>query len=197
MRRFLTAYLVYEDGVNTVILFAAVFAAKTLAFTTTEIIGLFLVVQVTALLGSAAWARVTDLRGPKLVVAVMLGQWTAVTVIASFVDAKWQFWLVAVLAGTGLGAIQAASRTFMATLLPAGREAEFFGFYALVGKTGAVAGPLVFGGVSRATAGNQRAAIIVVGLFFLVGLALLTRARAGGPTGSRGHGSGAALSLTD
>jgi UMF1 family MFS transporter len=182
MRRFLTAYLVYEDGVNTVILFAAVFAAKTLGFTTTEIIGLFLVVQVTALLGSVAWARVTDARGPKLVVAAMLGQWTVVTVIAFFVDAKWQFWIVAILAGTGLGAIQAASRTFMATLIPPGREAEFFGFYALVGKTGAVAGPLVFGGVSRATGGDQRAAIAAVGLFFVVGLALLARVRAGGPT---------------
>jgi UMF1 family MFS transporter len=182
MRRFLLAYLVYEDGVNTVILFAAVFAAKTLAFTATEIIGLFLVVQLTALAGSAAWARTTDARGPKAVVAVMLGQWTAVTAIAFFVDAKWQFWLVAVLAGTGLGAIQAASRTFMATLIPPDREAEFFGFYALVGKAGAVVGPLVFGGVSRLTGGNQRAAILVVGLFFVAGWALLARARAGGPT---------------
>jgi UMF1 family MFS transporter len=184
MRRFLLAYLVYEDGVNTIILFSAVFAAKTLGFATTEIIGLFLVVQITALLGSAAWARTTDSRGPKLVVAITLVQWTAVTVIAYFVQSKWQFWIVAVLAGTGLGAIQAASRTLMATLIPARREAEFFGFYALVGKTGAVVGPLVFGSVSWATGGDQRAAIAVVGLLFLVGLALLLRVRAGGPTGA-------------
>lgn len=182
MRRFLLAYLVYEDGVNTVILFAAVFAAKTLGFSTTEIIGLFLTVQITALLGSAAWARVTDVRGPKFVVMLMLAQWTAVTTIAFFVEAKWQFWIVAVLAGTGLGAIQAASRTFMATLIPPGREAQFFGFYALVGKAGAIVGPLVFGGVSRATGGDQRAAIAMVGLFFLAGLALLARVRSGGPT---------------
>lgn len=182
MRRFLLAYLVYEDAVNTIILFSAVFASKTLGFSTTEIIGLFLVVQITALLGSAAWARASDTRGPKPVVAFMLVQWTAVTVIAFFVQAKWQFWIVAVLAGTGLGAIQAASRTFMATLIPARREAEFFGFYAFVGKTGAIMGPLVFGIVSRATGGDQRAAIAVVGLLFLVGLALLARVRAGGPT---------------
>src|SRR3989449_2623004 len=129
MRRFLMAYLIYEDGVNTVIVFAAVFAAKTLEFSMTEIITLFMVIQVTALAGSAAWARATDSRGPKFVIAVMLIQWTAVTVLAYFVEAKWHFWIVAVLAGTGLGAIQAASRTFMALLIPAGREAEFFGFY--------------------------------------------------------------------
>jgi len=182
MRRFLTAYLVYEDGVNTVVAFAGVFAAKTLGFSFEEIIGLFMVVQLTALLGSAAWAGATDRLGPRLVVRVTLVQWTLVTVLAYFVQTKWQFWVVAVLAGTGLGAVQAASRTFMATLIPQGREAEFFGFYSLVGKTGAVMGPLVFGGVSWLLSGNQRAAIVAVGLFFLVGLVLLVRVRAGGPT---------------
>jgi UMF1 family MFS transporter len=191
IRRFLVAYLVYEDGVNTIILFSAVFASKTLGFSATEIIGLFLVVQITALVGSASWARATDSRGPKLVVKLMLVQWTIVTVIAFFVQERWQFWIVAVLAGTGLGAIQAASRTFMATLIPPHREAEFFGFYALVGKAGAVMGPLVFGSVSWATGGDQRAAILVVGLLFLVGLALLVRVEAGGPTTSSAARGGA------
>ena len=185
LRRFLLAYLVYEDAVNTIILFSAVFAARTLGFATTEIIGLFLAIQITALMGAAAWARVTDVRGPRFVVTLMLVQWTAVTAIAFFVTRPWQFWVVAILAGTGLGAIQAASRTFMATLIPSGREAEFFGFYALVGKTGAIAGPLVFGAISRATGGDQRIAIVTVGLFFVAGLGLLGRVRAGGPTVSR------------
>jgi UMF1 family MFS transporter len=182
VRRFLLAYLVYEDGVNTVVTVSAVFAAGTLGFAFTEIIGLFLVVQVTALLGAAVWGPPTDRRGPRFVVIAMLIQWAAVTLLAYFVTAKWQFWVVAVLAGTGLGAIQAASRTFMATLVEPGREAEFFGFYSLVGKTGAIGGPLVFGGVSWVLDGNQRAAILAVGLFFVTGLVLLSRVRAGGPT---------------
>jgi len=182
MRRFLLAYLFYEDGVNTVIAFAGVFATKTLGFAMTEIIALFIVIQVTALAGSALWARPTDRRGPKFVVGVMLIQWTAVTVAAYFVEVPWHFWVVAVLAGTGLGAIQAASRTFMAMLVPAGREAEFFGFYALVGKSGAILGPLVFGITSTMLSGNQRVAIIIVGLFFVTGFILLRRVPAGGPT---------------
>jgi UMF1 family MFS transporter len=186
MRGFLLAYLVYEDGVKTVVLFAAVFASKTLGFTPPEIIGLFLIVQVTALVGSVLWARPTDVRGPRFVLMLVLVQWLAVTVLSYFVGTKGQFWGVAVLAGSGLGAVQAASRTFMATLVPAGREAEFFGFYALVGKAGAVMGPLVFGGISWLLAGNQRAAIVAVGLFFVVGLALLARVRAGGPTAAAG-----------
>src|SRR5688572_11428161 len=110
MRRFLTAYLVYEDGVNTVITFAGVFAAKTLGFTFTEIIALFMLVQIAALGGSAAWAAPTDRRGPHFVIRVSLVQWAMVTLAAFFVQEKWHFWIVAVLAGTGLGAVQAASR---------------------------------------------------------------------------------------
>jgi UMF1 family MFS transporter len=185
MRRFLTAYLVYEDGVNTVISFSAVFAATTLGFSFTEIIALFIVVQLTALVGSAAWARAIDVHGPRLVVKLTLVQWALVTLLAFFVRAKWEFWVVGVIAGLGLGAIQAASRTLMATLVPPGRESAFFGFYALVGKTGAVLGPLVFGVVSRAMHGNQRAAIIAVGSFFVIGLVLLSRVSAGGPTATR------------
>ncbi|MGH7390963.1 MAG: MFS transporter [Candidatus Rokuibacteriota bacterium] len=196
MRRFLLAYFVYEDGVNTVITVSGVFARTTLGFSFQDLIVLFLVVQITALLGSVAWARATDRRGPKFVVTTTLVQWIAVTTLAYFVVAKWQFWLVAVAAGTGLGAIQAASRTFMATLVPAGREAEFFGFYSLVGKTGAIMGPLVFGELSAAMGGNQRIAIFAVGSFFLVGLLLLSRVRAGGPTAGSGPGSGPPADVT-
>src|SRR5437667_194044 len=167
---------------GTVVTFAGIFAAKTLGFSFTEIIVLFMLVQITALLGSAMWARPTDTRGPKFVVRLTLVQWTAVTVLAFLVQDKWHFWVVAIVAGTGLGAVQAASRTFMATLVPRDREAQFFGFYSLVGKTGAVLGPVVFGAVSWLLSGNQRAAIVAVGLFFIVGLVLLGRVDAGGPT---------------
>src|SRR6185295_2782290 len=90
--------------------------------------------------------------------------------------------LIAILAGTGLGAIQAASRTFMATLVPPGREGEFFGFYNLCGKSAAVLGPLVFGAVSVATAGNQRLAIFSVLFFYVAGGLILRGVKAGGPT---------------
>jgi UMF1 family MFS transporter len=108
-------------------------------------------------------------------------QWCLVVTAAYFVTEKWHFWLVAVLAGTGLGAIQAASRAFMASLIPAGQEAAMFGFYSLVGKTSAILGPVIFGQISRATGGNQRVAILSVGIMFVVGLVILGRVRAGGP----------------
>jgi UMF1 family MFS transporter len=60
-------------------------------------------------------------------------------------------------------------------------EAELFGFYSLCGKSAAVMGPLVFGTVSHAAGGNQRAGILAVGSFFVIGLLLLSRVKQGGP----------------
>ena len=181
-RRFLLAYFFFEDGVNTVINFAAAYAAKTFGFTFTELAMLFAVVQASAVAGAWVWARPTDRLGPKRVVMLMVAQWSAVVVTAYFVATKGQFFLLAVLAGTGLGAIQSASRAFMATLTPKEREGDFFGFYSLCGKSAAVMGPLIFGGVSYAAGGNQRLAILSVMGLFLIGGVLLARVRAGGPT---------------
>ena len=182
LRRFLGAYFVYEDGVNTVVAFSAIFAAQTLGFPMDRLIVLYIVVQVSALLGALVWSWPTDRLGPKRVVMVTLCQWTAVVVAAYFVQTQGQFYVLAVVAGTGLGAVQAASRTFLATLIPKGMEAELFGFYTLCGKSAAIMGPLVFGGISHAAGGDQRVGILAIGAFFLVGLALLGRVRAGGPT---------------
>jgi UMF1 family MFS transporter len=181
LRRFLLAYLCYEDGVNTVVFFSSVFAGHTLGFTTTEVILLYLIVQLSALGGAWAWARPTDTRGPKFVVVCTLVEWCLVVVAAFFVQTKAQFFVVAILAGTGLGAVQAASRAFMAGLIPRGQEAELFGFYSLCGKTAAIVGPQVFGITSWATGGNQRAALLAIGLFFLAGLVLVSGVKAGGP----------------
>jgi UMF1 family MFS transporter len=182
LRRFLLAYLFYEDGVNTVVYFSSIFAGHTLGFTTPQVIQLYFVVQLAALAGAWAWGRPTDLRGPKFVVMCTLVQWCLVVLATVFVQTKAQFFVVAILAGTGLGAIQAASRAFMASLIPRGQGAELFGFYAVVGKTAAIVGPLLFGLASRLSGGNQRLAIVAVGFLFLGGLLLLSRLRAGGPT---------------
>src|SRR5207302_1227812 len=84
--------------------FAVGCAAKTLGCWFTDILILFMLLQVSALVGSAAWSRRSDVRGPKFVVRLTLVQWAAVTVLSFFVQAKRHFWVVAILAGTGLGA---------------------------------------------------------------------------------------------
>lgn len=175
LRRFLLSFFFYIDGVLTVIWFAAIFAVETLGFRQDETIVLFLVVQISALLGSLAMARPTDVLGPKKVITAMLVLWSSVAVSAYFITSKSVFFAVAVAAGIGLGSIQAASRSFMSALIPEGKEAEMFGFYAFCGKSSSIIGPLVFGTISRVTGGNQRVAVVAIAAFFIVGGLLLRR----------------------
>ena len=179
-RRFLLSYLIYEDGVNTVIVFSSVFAATTLGFSPGELIGLYLVVQVTALVGAFLMAQPIDYAGPKKVVNVSLLLWTAVSIAAFFITAKGTFWILASVAGLGLGTVQAATRAFFAQFIPRDHESEYFGVYSMVGKSSAVIGPLVFGYISS-TFGSQRPAILSVAFFFLAGLIIIQSVKGGGP----------------
>lgn len=173
LRRFLLAFFFYIDGVLTIIWFAAIFASGTLGFERGETIVLFLVVQVSALVGAFSLARATDVIGPKKVITGVLVLWTGICAAAFFVASKPVFFGLAVTAGLGLGSIQAASRSFMSALIPDGKEAEMFGFYAFCGKSSSILGPWIFGQVSVMTGGNQRLAVLSVIFFFVVGGLLL------------------------
>lgn len=180
LRRFLLAFFIYFDGVETTIVFSGIYAATTLKFSTPEVIKLFLAVQFSALAGALLLARPTDRWGAKRVITLTLLLWVGVSLSAYFAQTKTMFVAVAVTAGLGLGSIQAASRALMASLIPPGKESELFGFYALCGKSSSILGPLVFGAVSYLT-GNQRAAVAAVGVFFVVGLLLLQRVKPASP----------------
>jgi UMF1 family MFS transporter len=176
LRRFLLAYFFYMDGVNTVIWFAGVYASATLKFAKAELIYMFGLVQIAALVGSILMGGPTDRKGPRWTVRRVLLWWILVVVAVYFTTSKMVFWGVAACAGLGIGSIQASSRALMSRLIPDGREAELFGFYALCGKTGAILGPLVFGAIT-ATLGGQRPAVLSVAAFYIVGFVLLGRVR--------------------
>lgn len=179
-RRFLLAYLLYEDGVNTVIVFSSIFAATTLGFRSEELVGLYLAVQVTALAGAFIMARPIDFWGPKKVVSMSLALWVLVTVLVYFIYRKSFFFAVASMAGIGLGTVQAATRAFFAQFIPPGDESKYFGVYSLVGKTSAVLGPLIFGAVSSLTK-NQRPAVAAVSILFITGFVILQFVQGGYP----------------
>lgn len=179
-KRFLMAYMIYEDGVNTVIVFSSIFAATTLGFTSKELIILYMLVQLTALIGAFAMARPIDYVGPKKIASLSLLLWTTVSLLAYLTTEKGHFWIIAMIAGLGLGTIQAASRAFFTQFIPPGKETEYFGVYAMIGKSSAIIGPLLFGYIS-ATTGSQRPSILAVSTFFMLGLILLQFVRGGGP----------------
>ena len=177
VRRFLLAYFFYIDGVLTTIYFSSRFAKNTLHFEDKELMHLFLTVQASALVGALALAKPTDRWGAKRVISLTLVLWTVVVIAAFFVELKTTFFYISVLAGIGLGSVQAASRSLMSNLIPKGKETEMFGFYAFCGKSSSVVGPLIFGQVSLWSGGNQRLSVLTVGILFLVGLILLQRVR--------------------
>jgi len=180
LRKFLLSYLIYEDGVNTVIVFSSIFAATTLGFNAQELIILYLLVQVTALAGAFIMAKPIDLLGPKKIVSISLVMWTLVSILAYFAQIKSHFFAIAVIAGLGLGTVQAASRAFFTQFIPHEHESEYFGVYSMVGKTSAIFGPLIFGAISSSF-GSQRPAILAVALFFLLGLLILHFVKGGEP----------------
>ncbi len=171
-RIFLFAYFIYQDGINTVIVFSSLFAATTLGFKPQELIALYIIVQFSALIGAFIMAKPIDMWGPKKVIMTSLIMWSAVVVLAFFIRTKVQFWVLASFAGLGLGTVQAATRAFYVRFIPRDKESEYFGVYSLVGKSSAIIGPLVFGQVSSAFK-SQRPAILSVAAFFILGMVVL------------------------
>jgi UMF1 family MFS transporter len=170
--RFLISFFIYNDGILTVIAFAAIFAEQILHMSDKEIIVFFAVVQTSAIVGSIVFGIITDKIGPKKTITITLIIWIAIVLGAYVVQTVGEFYVVALIAGVAIGSSQSASRSMMALLTPKEREAEFFGFYdGLCGKASAVVGPLVYGLIADLL--NERIAALAIGIFFLAGLFIL------------------------
>jgi MFS transporter, UMF1 family len=171
--RFLLSYFIYIDGVNTIIIFSSIFARETLKLDIGEIVLFFAAVQTSALAGSLLFGIIADHMGHKRTLSATLILWLCIVLIAYFVQDKWLFYIVGVLAGVALGSSQSTSRSLMSDITPQDKKTEFFGFYSFFGKASAILGPFVFGLISSYL--NQRLAILSIGILLLLGLILLQR----------------------
>lgn len=171
--KLLIAFLVYNDGVVTVIYFAALYASNTIGFTTEEITVMFIAMNVVAAIGAISFGWIADRIGQKRTIFISLFIWLAGVVLAYFSYSKTSFYVVAALAGIGMGSCQSVTRSLVSLFTPKENAAEFFGFLGIAGKALAFLGPLVFGSISRAT-GSQRPAILAIGIFFIAGAILLS-----------------------
>ncbi|MDP6619615.1 MAG: MFS transporter [Nitrospinota bacterium] len=170
--RFLVAFLLYNDGIATVIAFSSIFAVGTLGFSVADVTVLFIAVQASACAGAFAFGFVVDWLGAKKTILYLLVLWCGVVLAAFFTRTQAQYFAVAMVAGVGLGSVQSASRSLMALFIPEGKAGEFYGFYGVCGKLSAIFGPITFGAVS-VLAGSQRAAVLSVMVFCLAGMAVL------------------------
>jgi UMF1 family MFS transporter len=171
--KLLIAFLIYNDGVVTVIYFAALYASNTIGFTTEEITIMFIAMNVIAAAGAFAFGWVADRIGQKTTIIISLCIWLVAVILAYFAYSKAAFYGVATLAGIGMGSCQSVTRSLVALFTPKENAAEFFGFLGIAGKALAFLGPLIFGSVSNAT-GSQRPAILAIGIFFVVGIVMLS-----------------------
>jgi len=168
---FLAAYILYIDGVNTIIKMAVDYGLS-LGFGQADLIKALLLTQFVAFpaalgfgwLGSRIGAR----RGIFLALSVYLGA----TVYAYFLRDARDFYVLAVVIGLVQGGIQSLSRSYYGRLVPVGKSSEFFGFYNMMGKASAIIGPALVGIVAAAT-GDPRLSILSIIVLFLAGGALL------------------------
>lgn len=168
---FFVAMMIYLSGLMAVIAFAAGYATTAIGMTQNEVIVLFAVLQLAGVAGAFGFGFLQDRTGPKPPLVLALVLWITVCVWAAFCRSAAEFYVIGVLAGVAMGSLQSASRAVVSTLTPAGRSAEFFGYWGFFGKLAGVVGPLVFGWLVIGL--GYRHAILANGLFFLVGAAVL------------------------
>jgi UMF1 family MFS transporter len=173
---FLLAYLVYNDGIQTVISQASVYGSKELGLGQSTLIGAVLLVQVLAVAGALTMGRLARRYGAKRTILGSLVAWTVTLAAGFFLPAGAPVWFFVLAAGIGLvlGGSQALSRSLFSHLVPPGKEAEYFSAYELSDRGMSWLGPLLFGLTYQLT-GSYRDAIISLVAFFVLGFALLAR----------------------
>jgi UMF1 family MFS transporter len=171
---FLLAYLVYNDGVQTVITLSATYATEELKLGQAVVISAVLLVQFVAFGGALLLGRLAERQGTKRVVLGSLLAWTLV-VLSSYAlqrGSATQFFLLAAVIGLVMGGTQALSRSLFSHLVPKDREAEYFGFYEISDKGTSWLGPFVFAFALQWT-DSYRSAIASLVVFFVAGFVLL------------------------
>ncbi|MBI2071147.1 MAG: MFS transporter [Elusimicrobia bacterium] len=174
--RYLIAYLLYNDGIETAIVMAGVFASEILSMGQGEIVGCFLMIQFVAFFGALGFGRLGDRWGNKKALQLSLTLWAIVLGWAVIMQTKTEFWMASAAIAVVLGGSQSLSRSLFGKLIPQGSEAEFYGFLNLSSKVSATLGPLTYG-LSRQLTGSPRIGILSMLIFFALGQALLVGVR--------------------
>ena len=192
--RFLAVFFVFMIGVNATIAFSGIYAVRTFGFSAGELFLLGVALQIPAALGALLFGFVQDRIGARRSLQLALLIWVGVTIGSAMAPDKRAFWIAAMCAGLAIGSVQAASRALVGLFSPVDKSGEFFGLWGLAGKAAYACGPVLFGWIS-ATAGSQRTAVWVNGIFFVAGFLLLffvdeRRGRAAAEAWSPGAGAG-------
>jgi len=169
----LLAFLIYGDGIGTIIRMAVIYGGE-LGIGTEVLIGAILITQIVGVPFAFLFGAVAGRTGTKPAILTGLAIYMGITVVGFFMTTALHFLILAVLVGMVQGGTQALSRSLFARLIPRHRSGEFFGFFGVMDRFAGSGGTLVMAGVAAMT-GSPRLGILAILFFFLVGALILTR----------------------
>lgn len=173
MARFLICIVFYQAGIQAVITLAAIYAEQAMGFTTKQTLILIVAVNLTAAVGAFLFGYMQDRLGHLPAIAITLVGWIVMVILSWMAEGMTLFWIAANIAGLCLGASQSASRALIGLLSPIARRAEFYGLWGLATNLSAVLGPITYGMVTWLSHGDHRLAMLITGVYFVLGLLLL------------------------
>lgn len=169
----LIAFLVYNDGIGTIIRMAQIYGSA-LGLDRNALIGAILVAQLVGIPFTFLFAGLAARIGTRNAILAGLVVYMGVTVYAYFLDSAREFYAMAIVVGMVQGGCQALSRSLFASMVPSHKTGEFFGFYGVLDKFAAVTGPALFG-LGVALTGSVRSGVLTVLAYFVIGALLLSR----------------------
>lgn len=172
--KFLISFLLYNDGVQTVILMATVFGKAELGLETSDLIGALLLTQFIGVPGSILYGKLAGVFGSKKLLLYGIACYTAIVVYAWRMTESWQFWVLAGAVGLLQGGIQAISRSFYTRLIPSEQSSEYFGFFSISSRFASILGPLMFALIGDITGSTRNSILAISVLFIAGGIMLLT-----------------------
>ena len=186
--KFMIAFLVYNDGIIMALDFAAIIGAVLFGMSQEQLIVFMIIVQVTNVAGAYVFGILVDRIGAKRSLVLSILMMIGVVVWLYFNQTLTGYFFVGAVAGVAMAGAQSVSRTMVAIFAPPGQSAEFYGFFAVVGRTSSFIGPIVYGLLAAEAAlwyqsqgqdtvlaeqSGQRVAILSILVFLVLGLVLL------------------------
>ena len=193
VRWFMLAYFCYIDGVHTIIT-SAVRYGNALGFSREDLFLALFIVQIFGVPCAMIFGWFGKIFGAKPVLFAALSLYVGVAFYGAMMPAGTHtlalagieispMFVLAALIGMVQGGVQALSRSFFATLVPAGREVSFFGFYCMIGRCSTILGPLILAGIAAVLPAGEdglfstRAGIAALTLLFVAGMLLLAKVK--------------------
>ncbi|WP_238946805.1 MFS transporter [Seongchinamella unica] len=171
--RFLLCIILFQAGVATVVVIAAIYAQEVMQFNSQQLIVLIMVVNLTAAVGAFLFGFMQDHFGSVNSLAGALLVWIAAIAVALQAESQTDVWLAGNLIGLAMGATQAGGRALIGQLTPPSHNGEIFGLWGLANRSAAIIGPISYGLINRIGGGDHQLSLISTLTFFVAGLLLL------------------------